>query len=141
MREYSAVSLQHSMISKDESLRHSVPWARNAAPASEWITQARMLLRRERIGAGGGGRTHTAVAGHEILSLARLPVPPLQRVPIKLAWPIGRSKQSPMIAFDDERQLIVAPAAEQIRWAALKRTRAGGQPSDDSCRPGRAGRR
>ena len=29
-------------------------------------------------GAGGGGRTHTPNEGHEILSLARLPVPPLR---------------------------------------------------------------
>src|SRR6266852_192017 len=114
MRKYSAVSFQHPMISKEEGLRQPLPWARNAGSAPEWITDARMQLRRERIGAGGGGRTHTAVAGHEILSLARLPVPPLQRVPIKLAWAIGRSKQSPMIAFDDEEQLTVAPAAEQI---------------------------
>jgi integrase len=32
-----------------------------------------------KIGAGGGSRTHTPLSGHEILSLARLPVPPLQR--------------------------------------------------------------
>jgi hypothetical protein len=36
------------------------------------------LFHEKNFGAGGGGRTHTAFTGHEILSLARLPVPPLR---------------------------------------------------------------
>src|SRR5208337_539429 len=106
-------AVSHTMIPPHASCLDAWLWCRHP------LLRCARGIRLRRCGGRGGGRTHTFSEERQILSLVRLPVPPLgrERTTVNCNW-LARVEESPRAALPAQQQQFGAERRAHRRQQA-----------------------